>query len=492
MIALVALLLVALLHVPLSSVEDQITALKYRVRGARQADTNIVIVYIDNDAITDLGRPVRRNFYALMVKALTELHVKAIGIEPVFEQPVKEHPEYDDLFAAVLGSSNNVVLSSYFNAIHSVDGEPARSQSAPQHLLFPSVTNVSKRGLELHLPLPALLANTAGVGHLNLDGDVDIPMFVRSEGGVAPSFGMEVLRIFNGVQRSGVGFDGATISVGPQTRFESFEGGMAALDFPGPISSFRVYPFVEVLKSYDAVRLDRTPSLPVRSFKDKIVLISVVAEERSVYVNTPVAARYPSVGLHATFLDNALRSRFLSHAEKVPVYLLTFLLGCCCAVAILFLKSPLDKILAFGLPVVVVVMSFFLFASSAYLLPVLPLFVVGSVSAVSALFYKQRLVGAEVGKLVAEKDVIISQLKEKEAKVLQLENELLQLEASKSADRTSELLEEIRKYKVEIHALASKADDMEEFKVDQMEVQSSVGEFEGIVYDRSGKMKPVI
>ena len=55
LIAIGALLLVLLLRSPLASIEDQLTALKYRVRGEQQADSNIVIVYIDNDAINELG-----------------------------------------------------------------------------------------------------------------------------------------------------------------------------------------------------------------------------------------------------------------------------------------------------------------------------------------------------------------------------------------------------------------------------------------------------
>ena len=84
------------------------------------------------------------------------------------------------------------------------------------------------------------------------------------------------------------------------------------------------------------------------------------------------------------------------------------------------------------------------------------------------------------------------QLKDREAKVLLLENELIEMEAAKSSDRTAELLEEIRKYKAEIHALSSKADDMEEFQVDREEMRSTSGDFEGIIYDQNGMMTPVI
>jgi transcriptional regulator with GAF, ATPase, and Fis domain/CHASE2 domain-containing sensor protein len=487
-IALLSVVLVIVLHAPLSSVEDQVTALKYKLRGAQQADTNIVIVYIDNDAVKDLGRPVRRNFYALMVKALTELNVRVIGIDVMFEEPNREYPEYDELFAATVANSKRVVLSSYFRSLSGQAQEMGRQQNEASS--FGGVKGIDQHGLEFHQPLEMLRNGAAGIGHVNLGEGFDIPLFVESTTGIVPSFGMEVLRVFKGVSRSEISFENGIVAVGSDTKFPAPDGSIA-LNYPGPIASFRAYPFVEVLKSYDAVRLDRTPLLPVRTFNNKIVLVSAVAEER-VFVNTPVASRYPSIGLHATFLDNALHARFLTLPGSMFLSILCFLLGLCCAGAILFLKSPLDKMLAFGLPVLVCVVSFLLFTGSAYVLPLTSPVAVCVVSAVSALFYKQRLEGVEVGKLQAERSIITRQLKDKEAKVLQLENDLIQLEAAKSADRTAELLEEIRKYKAEIHALSSKADDMEEFRLDPEEMSSAVDDFEGIVYDRAGKMKPVI
>ena len=58
-----------------------------------------------------MGRPVRRNFYALMVKALTDLQAKAIGIEVMFEEPGAEYPEYDELLATTIAKAQRVVAS---------------------------------------------------------------------------------------------------------------------------------------------------------------------------------------------------------------------------------------------------------------------------------------------------------------------------------------------------------------------------------------------
>ncbi|MCC6397296.1 MAG: hypothetical protein IT282_09770, partial [Bacteroidetes bacterium] len=57
--AAVTLLLIFLLRTPLAVLEDEATTLRYMVRGERIADTNIVLVYIDEAAIKVMGWPVR-------------------------------------------------------------------------------------------------------------------------------------------------------------------------------------------------------------------------------------------------------------------------------------------------------------------------------------------------------------------------------------------------------------------------------------------------
>lgn len=492
LIAVSSVLLVVILHSPLASVEDQVTSLKYQLRGTRQADTNIVIVYIDDDAMKDLGWPVRRNFYALMVKALTDLQAKAIGIDVLFEEP-NLYPEYDELLAATVSGSKRVVLSSYFRSLSIV--APWKVQHADV-VSFPGVKDVPLFGEEYHQPFEMLRRATAGIGHVNMGEGNEIPVFVQSATGIVPSFGMEVLRVFEGQDKGDVKFSRSHVSLGHGTDFEASPRGTVSLNYPGPITAFRTYPFIEVLKSFDAARMDRTPSIPVSTFRGKIVLISIVALGREIegdtYANTPVGGRYPAIGVQATFLDNALNSRFLTPAGTSTIYLLCLILGLPCAAAILMFGSPLDKLIAIGLPFLLCVASFVLFFDGTYLLPITPLALACLLSGFAALYYKQRLAGAEVGKLHAEKSAIIVQLRDKEAKVAQLEDELLQIEASRPADRTSELLEEIRKYKREIHELSSIADDMEECSIDRDALETTAAEFNGIMYDRSGEMKPVI
>jgi transcriptional regulator with GAF, ATPase, and Fis domain/CHASE2 domain-containing sensor protein len=487
-------LLGTILESPLTTVEDQITGLKYRLRGDRQADTNIVIVYLDDEAVASLGRPVRRNFHALMVKALSDLRAKAIGIDVVFEGR-SEYPEYDDLLARVVQGAGNVVLSTYFQSIEpspAMEDDPAAGHT----YRFPNVHRLHYRGSQLHAPMANLAGNAAGIGHLNLSEDSRAPLFVAGDSGIVPAFPVEVLRVFRGAGKASLVYDGDALSIlteGNAMAVVTAGDGLPLLNYPGRLSTFAAYPFLEVLKSYDALRNDRTPLIPVASFRGKIVLVTVIAPGgNDVSFSSPVDPRYPSIGQHAVFLDNALGAGFAASPSSWMLSLICALVGFACAGAILFLPSPANRVVAVAIPLLVIVLSYVLFATSAYHVPLMAPVVVAVGVTVASLFYDHRRVREQVGNLQLERESITALLRDREAKVALLERELLDFEATRTADRTSELLDEIRKYKAEIHSLTSKADDMEAFTPDVEEIRSAAGEFEGIVYDTGGKMNPVV
>ncbi len=308
-IALLAGAGTSFLPAPFSAMESQVTGLKYALRGPVAPDSSIVLVYVDEGSVRALGWPVRRNFYALMIRALADLQARAVGVEILFEEPQGDFPEYDELLGTVMRSSGTIVLPCYFERV-GVPGGSAGSSGAP--FRFPGVRE-SFTASGLHLPLPSLLRNSAGSGHVNYTGETDVPLFLRSGDQTVPAFALEVLRVSLGADRAGVMSDGSGVRLAGADGVCEFSvpGGKAALNFCGPLAGFRLYPFLQVLTSYDALRADRPPELPVASLKGKTVLVGVIAEGRSRFFPTPVDPWYPSLGLHATFLDNALHDRFL-------------------------------------------------------------------------------------------------------------------------------------------------------------------------------------
>jgi transcriptional regulator with GAF, ATPase, and Fis domain/CHASE2 domain-containing sensor protein len=488
-----AVLATLVLHGPMDSAEEQVTALKYRVRGDVAPDSSIVLVYIDDASITSLGWPVRRNFYALLVQALTELQARAIGLEVFFEEPKPEYPEYDELLAGLVAANHRVVLSSYFTMVQRENPEVDRDTTGSSMFHFPGVTAQLPEGRLLHLPFAPLRTAAAGIGHLNLEEGGDLPLYIRRGTATVPAFAEEVLRVALGADRQTVIYNDQQLRVvggGRSVECRTDPEGVAHLLFPGRFSCYTAYPFLEVLKSYDAARSDLRGSVPVLSFKDKIILVGVVAEGRSRFVRTPVQSQYPSLGLHATFIDNALQGRFCSTPSRTTVAFLTLLISCLSAGAVLLLRFPYDSIAGFGIPALVIVASFFLFAFAGVLVPVIATGIAGACAGAAALLLRHRQVRETLASVQVEKTAIQLRLHDREARVASLERELLTIESARQADRTAELLEELRRTKSEIRDLTSQADDLEPYAAAEEEEHAE--NCEGIVYDRRGKMNDVV
>ncbi len=488
-----ALLAAILLFSPLRSLEERVTALRYAVRGDRVPDSNIVVVYIDDAAIKVVGWPVRRNFHALMVKALTDLKVRAMGIELVLEDQRVEYPEYDDLLAGMMASSRPVALTCYFDSLSGRAATGGTGGEGHPAFHFPAVMDPAVIGFGLHMPLGQFATAAAGIGHVNLSADGSIPVFIGRGRESIPSFGLEVTRLFLGVERAGVQSDGGSVMMrhrADQVAFGTTAGGEVALNYSGPLATYTVYPFLDVLRAYDQLRSGGTARVPVLQLQDKIVLIGVVAEGRGVVFTTPVDPRMPSIGLHAAFLDNALHAGFQTTASPAVSLLFALLVSVLCLMAVLGVPGPWGKVLAGTIVTCAIALSFFFFAVSAVVLPVLPMLLVAGVATLAGILARHRIVRGQVDQLTAEKDAVLSRLHDKEAQLAVLERQFLDDQAAQNRDRTEELLEEIRRHKAEIRSLSERADDMVEATPGTGEDASAV--FEGIVYSKNGAMRPAI
>jgi len=494
-VTLAGLLLLLLLHSPLGLVEEQLTHVRYDVRGPRAADTNIVIVYIDQEAIRSLHWPVRRNFYGLMLRALADLRVRAVGIEAFFEEPSAEYPEYDDLLARMASGAGNVVLTSYFDSI-AAPGALTSRDSLPGGLFeYPAVLADVHSGARLRLPFASLRNSVAGIGHVNIGSGSGIDLFVGDGTARVPAFGVEIARVFLGAPRSGVVFQDSRIEFRRDAGAFACATGpdaSAVVDYPGGARMFRAYPFLEVLRAYDALRADRIPSFPVGSLRGKIVLIGLIAEGRSVFLPTPVDAQLPAVLLHGAVIDNILRDRFL----RVTPFWLTLLVALGGALltgaGALALRTPLNRWTLAAVPLVIVAASFLLFSAWGVLLPLMTIVPLCVIAGAAGVVKRQRRAKDRVEHLEAEKQGILERLHDREAKVASLEQELAERRDARSGARAEELVEEIRRYRAEIRTLSSQADDMDAYVAEEGASAGDGMEFESMVYARSGPLAAVV
>lgn len=487
-------LMLMLLAGPIQGLEERVLTSRYTLRGEIQADTNLVILYFDNDDIASLGGwPLTRNYYALLNDVLTRSRVAAVGFDILFGEHNLQFPEHDNLLALTTGASGKVVLSSYFRVLPS---EPSPQNGPDDRIRYlPSVPG-SRYGTGLQLPFPELASAASGIGHANLVDGVTgaIPLFVQSGRGAVPFFGLEVLRVALGVERDGVRMEGGKLSLaGPSIFYQiPFDAdGTCHLNFPGPISVFKRYRCIEVLRSYELQRMGFNPSLDLASLEGKIVLVGVIGEGRSIVVQSPFDRRFPSIGVQATFLDNALTGRFLSAPGSVVAILLSLLLigfGLWLFERFRFLPSFTITgftLLAYGL------VTQWTFMSWGIVLPLAGPILSFLLFATGAVLYEYGMARKTVGRLETDKQKAENELRARELKLQVLERELLDRRSRAGGESRPGDLEEIQRYKEEIRTLSAQVSDLVKFEP-VAENDTSGGMFEGMVYQASGRMKETV
>ncbi len=490
---LVASLLLRPVLVPL---ERQALNLQYSLRGPLQADSNVVILYFDNDDIAALGGwPLKRNFYALMIDRLSQVGVAAIGIDVFFGERHLEYAENDALLAATVGRAGNVVFTSYFRQINS-PALPLQSHALPERFYY-DVGERGIRGDQFQAPSIDFVQQAAGIGHTNFleESSGDLPLFVRVNGSAVAAFSVELLRLYYRAAHGDVHVNDAGLELGmtPNRLHIPFDReGKALLNFLGPFTSFRAHRSVEVLRSFELQRAGFNASLNLSSLKNKIVLIGVIGEGRSTFVHSPYTASFPAVALHATAIDNALNHRFLTETGLPLGALLSLLLALAAVYAVLRYGESKGILAAAVLWLLYLVLVQLVFVSWSSTMPIVQPFFVVLASLVFTVVYEHRKMKGTIVALESEKALVEAELRARELKLQTLERELRRDGGRSDNQRDTKLAEEIRRYKSEIRALTAKVTDLVQFEPVESQAGEGVAEFEGITFERSGAMAEVI
>ena len=226
---------------------------EYRIRGETPVDSSIVILYLDNDAISSLGElPLKRTYYASIVDVLRRNGAKAIGIDIAFTEPDLENPEYDDLFVAMVKRAGNVVLSTYFSSTSDV---PTPAVSGVASFAYPGFAGQNfPYGLQPSLPFGRLLAGSYGLGHTNYVDEITLPSCIAlagpAGGELLASFPFEVWRASRGLPKEAVRFtsSGLRVKDGKKDFIIPCAGdGDIVINHAGGISSLRMYPLINAM-----------------------------------------------------------------------------------------------------------------------------------------------------------------------------------------------------------------------------------------------------
>ncbi len=229
-----------------------------KIGGESTPDSNIVIINITQNDIAAIGPwPIKRSYYALLIKSLSDLKVKSIGLEVFLSARFATQSVYDNLLAKEIEKAGNVVLSSTAGGVH--------------------LNNSIYTTDSLSYPTPKLLNDKLKTGHLNFieDGKVKIPLVIKTRSETEKAFSLQLAD--KSLSRKDIEIN----------LFSSWK-------------KFRNYSLLQFFDLY------RNQKESLSFLKNKIVLIGTSDPQLASFVASPFDEEVPGVALHAFAVDNIL------------------------------------------------------------------------------------------------------------------------------------------------------------------------------------------
>ena len=413
-ITLVVLVTVWVRPAFLEAIECQFFDLRLKWFGSRSPAQHVVIVAIDEESITKLGRwPWPRSRVASLVDRLAAKGAKVIGLSLILSEPeeqsalqalqaveqkfqalgnVKGGAEFlqtvQDLRATLdndaklvvsIQKAGMVLLPGFASLEGGGHGTPLAGKAAgiPEFTAKSALTRLSMAGgltevtapqaAEMTWPLPAMGEAAVGIGHINRLPDADgisrwEPLVVGYRDQYFPHFALAIAARAMGVplERIQVTF-GVGIALGA-THIPTDGRMRLLLNYYGGPKTFPHYSAFDVLND----------KIAASAFQGKIVLVGATAPGIGDVEPTPLAPVFPGVEKHANLIANIQENRFLTRPGWVGLYDLAaiLILGLLTSFLLPRLGAGMGSALGAALFVGVVAAGLVTFASSGIWLSV--------------------------------------------------------------------------------------------------------------------------
>jgi len=309
--------------------ENKINDMMFLARGERKADSNIVIVDIDEKSLKELGQwPWSRDKVAKIIQNLTNDGAGIIGLDIVFAEEdnsspkkivkklglkVKGAKDYDEILAETI--KNSPTVTGY---VFTLTNDGIKPASSPNLDAIVIEKNKPKRSYIIKayraiLNIPIIQKNANANGYFNTIPDDDgvvrsIPMLISFKGNLYPSLSLEIIRnalqekvIKVNYENSGV----KSITIGNMTIPTDIYGRML-INYAGAQKKYRYISASDIYHN----NIDKS------LIANKIILIGTSAAGLLDLRSTPFDSAYPGVEIHANALDNMINQNFIS----IPVW----------------------------------------------------------------------------------------------------------------------------------------------------------------------------
>ena len=270
---------------PLDRIENLTLDWRFLLAGARPAPSSVVIVAIDDEALSEAGSDApTREMMARLVRALAGFHPRSIAIDIAFLNP--RDADADAELASALKAGPAVVAA--IGDFDAVDPSNATAESSdlalapkPSSVLWPidSIRDAAQVGLA------NVSTDSSGVPRY-------IPMIYQTPDGVIPSFALAAAS--QALEAEPV-FGPDRIEIAGQSRAMDL-GYHMPLRFYGPEGSFRRISAAQVLRG----------DLDPEALRGKVVIVGVTAAGASDSFATPFDRVAPGAEVFATAIGNLL------------------------------------------------------------------------------------------------------------------------------------------------------------------------------------------
>lgn len=314
---------------------------RYRLRGALPASPRIALVEVDDQTLAAYRAwPLPRETYAILITALEDAGVRAVGFDLLFLGDNGEDSTGDALLASVTAGQGNLVHAMTFLPEDATLGGGASSnapggEALPRHGR-PVALQTIAAARRVALPYHVLLESADALGHTTVSVDRDgvvrrIPQFIRYGNWAYPSLAIRLVesaaRRDSTLPQFELAPDGVVLHWhGRRLHVPADAEGATSIDFAGDRASFpQTYSMLRVLQWYR----DGDSTSLARAFRDKLVLVGMTAEgEVAADIGaTPFSEASPLVYIHANAVNAALQGRFLASPPEWVVFLILLVVG---------------------------------------------------------------------------------------------------------------------------------------------------------------------
>ncbi|MBI5888129.1 MAG: adenylate/guanylate cyclase domain-containing protein [Deltaproteobacteria bacterium] len=367
---------------PLEVFEAKLYDYRVKMRGQLPSDEKVVIAAIDEKSIEKLGRwPWSRDKIAELVNKLNAAGAEIIVFDVIFSETEANDPQ----LAAAINDAGNVVLPIVFqfdkkspastasdprlkHASASTRGlNPFKGQAEEDILASASYASVINTDMfekyspiaagGVLSPVPALIKEAAGLGHINMFPDNDgtlrwEALVIGYDGNVYPSAPLKAASMYLGVPRGNIVLNATEgVQLGkrylPTDRF-----GRMLINYYGKNQTFKHISISDIIDG----------SAAPKDLAGKVVLIGATAVGIYDLRVTPLSPAMPGIEKHASVIESVIDNRLIRKAPPFTDFMVLMASGIIFSVLVIRFKAVGATALAAGCLAAVFLSGYHVFA----------------------------------------------------------------------------------------------------------------------------------